>query len=73
MAGRVSHHPAGRDTNHQWDWDSIMSDIDYSTVARTPLVQMRQLREMPIDQLVAFLKRCHPITRRALDSIFAAQ
>ena len=50
-----------------------MSDTDYSKVASTPLAQMRQLREIPIAQLAAFLERCNPITRQALDRIFKAQ
>lgn len=50
-----------------------MSDIDYTRLARTPLKRLDQLRTIPVDQLAAFLDRCAPITRQALDRLFQAQ
>ncbi|MCO7217107.1 hypothetical protein [Halomonas sp. OfavH-34-E] len=47
-----------------------MSDTDYNIVARTPLAR---IRDMPVEQLAAFLERCAPLTRQALDRIFKAQ
>lgn len=46
-----------------------MSEIDYTTVARTPLAH---IRELPISQLAAFLERCAPVSRQALERIFQA-
>ncbi len=47
-----------------------MSDIDYNIIARTPLAH---IRDLPVAQLAAFLDRCAPVTRQALDRIFKAQ
>lgn len=46
-----------------------MSEFDYSTVARTPLTH---IRELPVNQLAAFLEHCAPVTRQALERIFQA-
>lgn len=42
-----------------------MSDIDYTTVARTPLAQLHMI---PLGMLVAYLERCcSPLVQHAIE------